>query len=355
MKIDMHVHLEEGPYSNRFFKKTIKSIYEIEGKKDKRSIYDMTEKSELFLKRMQEGDYSEWWMDHYLKAAIKNEVKVVGIIDHLYRFYEAEQYYKKYMDISKSKDGKIQARWLNQVMWHYIDDFIHLVESQKEKWASYGIELRVGIEVDYFDGADEELKNLLEPYDFDYVVGAVHFNDGLMISNPKLLPTFEKIKIEHLYETHYKTTELAIESGLFDMMAHLDNIKILGKVDELQLLYLYEEIAKSLKTHDVVCELNAGMRYHTKLKEVSPSKKFVQTIAKHGVPFTTSSDGHFPNDLGKYNKNMRRILRDVGVDEIVGFNKREREYFSLTGEDITDKHVETQSNKNENEGTPTYF
>ncbi|CAD2074740.1 PHP domain-containing protein [Phocicoccus pinnipedialis] len=337
MKIDMHVHLEEGPYSNRFFKKTIKSIYEIESKKDKRSIYDMTEKSELFLRRMQEGDYSEWWMDYYLKAAIKKDIKVVGIIDHLYRFYEAEVYYKNHMDISKSKDGKIQERWLKQVMWHYMDDFIHLVESQKEKWASYGIELRVGIEVDYFDDADEMLRNILEPYEFDYVVGAVHFNNGLMISNPKLLPTFEKFKIEHIYDAHYQTTERAIESGLFDIMAHIDHIKILGKVDELHLLYMYEEIAKALKTHDVVCELNAGMRYHTKLKEVSPSKKFVQTIAKRGVSFTTSSDGHFPNDLGKYNKNLRRILHDVGVEEIVGFKKRKREYFRLNAEETANK------------------
>ncbi len=39
-------------------------------------------------KRLDEGEYSKWWLDLYLQEALNKGIKEVGIVDHLYRFKE---------------------------------------------------------------------------------------------------------------------------------------------------------------------------------------------------------------------------------------------------------------------------
>lgn len=85
MKIDYHVHLEEGPYSANWIGRTANALEFF--MEDKSYSYDWMQLllSELY-KRMREGDFSEYWLDLYLEQAKQLGIKKVGILDHLYRF-----------------------------------------------------------------------------------------------------------------------------------------------------------------------------------------------------------------------------------------------------------------------------
>ena len=114
MKVDYHIHLEEGPYSLSFVEKSLKAMehFESDDQQEMRHSKKWLEKSiEKMSRRLDEGEYSKWWLDLYLQEALNKGIKEVGIVDHLYRFKETRDYFTKYMDVTSSEVGGKQAKW----------------------------------------------------------------------------------------------------------------------------------------------------------------------------------------------------------------------------------------------------
>lgn len=326
MKVDYHIHLEEGPYSLSFVEKSLKAIEHFEPNQEMRhSKHWLYESMERISKRLAEGEFSKWWLDLYLQEALNKGIKEVGIVDHLYRFKETEAYFRKFMDVSSSETGVKQAKWLDQVMVRSLDEFVGFINSQKEAWAAKGVQLKLGIEADYFVGGEAELKSLLAGYDFDYVIGSVHFHQGWGFDNPELQERFHEYDLVQLYKGHFETVKKAAESKMFDFIAHLDNMKVFNhRPDEGSLLGMYKEVARVLIENDVATEINPGLYYRYPVKEMCPSPQFLDVLVAEGVKFTMSSDSHFPNDLGIYSDQIKNTLKEKGVKEIATFEKRQR-------------------------------
>lgn len=275
-------------------------------------IDDIKRKSALFEERLTQGDYSEWWLDLYLETALQKGLTQVGIVDHLYRFEETKDYFLKYMDVSDTALGNRQREWLDQVMTHNMHEFVDFINSQKAKWQAAGVELKLGIEADYFVGGEEELKALLAPFKFDYIIGSVHFNHGWGFDNPELESKFKEYDLVKLYEDHFSTVINAAESGIFSFIAHLDNLKVFNyRPDEALLLQSYEKVAQALSDNNVATEVNVGLKYRYPVKEQCPSEAFIKVLSEHDVKFTTSSDSHFPHDIGIYNAEIRALLKKM--------------------------------------------
>ncbi len=326
MKVDFHIHLEEGPYSLSFVEKSLRAMEHFEPNQEVRHSKNWLENNIAKMsKRLEEGEYSRWWLDFYLEEAINKGLKEVGIVDHLYRFKETKAYFTKYMDISSSEMGIKQARWLDQVMVRSLPDFVKFIESQKERWASKGVQLKLGMEADYFVGGEAELQSLLEGYDFDYIIGSVHFNNGWGFDNPDLQQKFLEYDLLELYKNHFETVKKAAESKMFNFIAHLDNLKVFNyRPDEASLLGMYKEVADILVKNDVATEINPGLFYRYPVKEMCPSSHFLDILIAKGVKFTMSSDSHFPNDIGIYSNEIKNMLLEKGVQEIATFEKRQR-------------------------------
>lgn len=326
MKVDYHIHLEEGPYSISFVEKSLKAMEHFEPNTETRHSKQWLEESmEKISRRFAEGEYSKWWLDFYLQEALNKGIKEVGIVDHLYRFKETKEYFTTFMDVTSSDIGVKQAKWLDQVMVRSMDEFVGFIQSQKEVWASKGVNLKLGIEADYFVGGEAVLKSLLDGYDFDYIIGSVHFHQGWGFDNPELKDKFMEHDLLQLYKEHFETVKKAAESKIFDFIAHLDNLKVFNhRPDEDLLIGMYKEVARTLAEQDVATEINPGLYYRYPVKEMCPSSQFLDLLIAEGVPFTMSSDSHFPNDLGIYSDLIKNMLIEKGVTEIATFEKRQR-------------------------------
>lgn len=327
MKIDYHIHLEEGPYSLRWLDRTNRAMHYFETGQTatKHTKEWLSNRLEKLTHRVRNGSYDAKWLDLYLQRAKQLGLKEVGIVDHLYRFTETRAYFEKHIDISHSDVGQKQYTWLNQVMTESMAHFVQLIEDAKPKWAKEGVQLKLGMEADYFSGSEEMLASLLAEYDWDYIIGSTHFIHGWGFDNPDTQDRFEEYDLFSLYADFFAEVKKSIQSGLFDVIAHLDNLKVFKKrPDEQLLLPFYEDIAKTLVETDTATEVNAGLYYRYPIQEMCPSPLFLSVLVNHGVKFITSSDAHFPDDLGAYIEDNTNTLREKGVQQVCTFHQRKR-------------------------------
>ncbi|MGM0877965.1 MAG: histidinol phosphate phosphatase domain-containing protein [Bacillota bacterium] len=329
MLIDYHVHLEEGPYSFNWLERTAKALqhFETNEGQENGSRAKIEHQVKQLQKRLNRGCYSDEWLDLYLKKAKQIGLKEVGIVDHLYRFKETKDYFEKALNLDPTDSiGELQSYWLKNVMTEKMDEFVEVIEVAKKRWEKEGVLLKLGIEADYFVGQEHELEVLLKGQPWDYVIGSVHYVDGWGFDNPQTASRFEKLDLEVLYTRFYETVEKMIRSNMFDFVAHLDNLKVFNYkvINESFNLKWYKRMADSLKETNTATEVNAGLYYRYPVKEMCPSVDFLTTIVGNGVPITLSSDSHYPDDLGKYVAENKKMLQQLGVSHLATFNRRER-------------------------------
>ncbi|KIL39784.1 histidinol phosphatase [Gordoniibacillus kamchatkensis] len=325
MKVDFHFHLEEGPYSASWLGRTARALEHVHPQAgeaaEPHSLAWAGGLAELLRDRMEKGCFSEEWLGYYFAEGKARGIERFGMVDHLYRFTEFRSYYESHIVMDDTPLGRMQRYWLDRVCVGSIEPFLQAVRHAKR--AGYPVSL--GVEADFFPGGEAELRRLLAHYELDYVIGSVHFLDGWGFDNPEAQYMFEGKDLAALYKQLFATVQSAAASGLFHIIAHLDNLKVFNfRPDESVLLPMYEEVAAALKKAGVATEINTGLAYRYPVKEACPSPAFLQVLAKHGVPVTMSSDAHFPDDIGTLLDEAAGLLARSGYTEIVYFEGGKR-------------------------------
>lgn len=183
------------------------------------------------------------------------------------------------------------------------------------------IKIRYGIEVDYFPEYERELKNLIESIPVDYVIGSIHFIDDWNFDTDQSL--YGKWTNDRLYEKYFRLLQQAAQSGLFDIIGHIDIIKKFRVYPESNQDQLFEDTIKIIKAHNLVVELNTG-GMDRPCAEFTPSARLLELCFKHHVPVTLSSDAHRQVQIARHYESAIELLLQIGYTEIIGFNNRVR-------------------------------
>lgn len=331
MKVDFHVHLEEGPYSLDWLLKQAESLrppLEREEQSGSRKWATMLVKG--LSKRLQQGPYSSEWLDLYRMRAKQAGIEQVCVVEHLYRFLEYRPYYEQHVRIGSDRLGTAQRRWLSQVANDSLDDFFAFLEKERLRWAEDGIALRIGIELDYFSEGEATLRQVIQDYPWDVCMGAVHFLDGWGYPIQDARERFCREEQIGLYRRYFDKVEQAIQSRLFDVIAHIDGLKAFGvRPDETALLSYYQRVARSLGRTGIATEINTGYGPANRLREFSPSYRFLEILFQNAVPITLSSSATSPDQVGQQLDEARSQLKRVGYKDFAVFEKRERHLIAL--------------------------
>ncbi|MGY5344270.1 PHP domain-containing protein [Paenibacillus glucanolyticus] len=333
MKVDMHFHLEEGPYSLRWLSRTLQALASTEPEREAslghHTLQYGEEMAKLLSRRIQQGCYSEEWLDRYLNTGRKRGIGQFGVVDHLYRFRECRPYYERHMLLDDTPVGRMQQAWLDQVCVASLSDFVRFVTEAKASRP----DLALGIEADFFPGGEHELREILAGSEWDYVIGSVHFLDGWGFDNPETKSKFEGRDPVQTYKHYYELLRQACLSGLFHIIAHPDNLKVFGfrPVDEKELLPYYRMLAKEMVQSGVITEINTGLAYRYPIGESCPSPLFLSVLAEYKVPLTLSSDAHFPDDIGMLLDQAKADVERMGYKELVAFRDGKRMLVPING------------------------
>jgi histidinol-phosphatase (PHP family) len=196
------------------------------------------------------------------------------------------------------------------------------IEKVKEKFSGQ-IEILFGLEVDYFPGEEKLISKALAPFNFDYVIGSIHFLDDWNYDTDR--SRYDKYDNDLLYKWYFKELQKAASSGLFDIMAHPDLIKKFQIWPYSSQRELYEETAKIFAESGVAYEINTS-GIDRPCGEFFPGEEFMNALYNAGVPVTLGSDSHKAKQIGRYFEEAVNLLKKTGYEEIVRFRGRNKIY-----------------------------
>jgi histidinol-phosphatase (PHP family) len=236
--------------------------------------------------------------DEYIAPALLAGLSEIGFSEHLVLTDDQQDWSIKRTDIPE-----------------YINKIKTLRDRNKD------IKIKTGFEVDYLPGKEDEIKSLIQQLDLDYVIGSVHY---LGESTVDLSPEFYKNKnIDHLFEEYFDQVCAAIATGLFDIIAHCDLIRIFGCKFSADPEPFYRKIAKKMKEYDVAFEVNTNGR-NRPLADFYPDRRFLHVFRDEGVPVCVNSDAHLPLRVGQFFDEAYDLLFKAGYTDMAVFGKRER-------------------------------
>ena len=182
------------------------------------------------------------------------------------------------------------------------------------------INVLFGIEVDYFPELENEIREALQRFNFDYVIGSIHFLDEWNYDTDK--SRYPEFANDYLYKWYFDELQKAVKSRMFDYMGHPDLIKKHCIWPETSQSAIYQQTAKVFAESGVAYEVNTSGRDRP-CGEFFPNRELIGEFFKAGVPVTLGSDSHNSNQIGRYFNEAKELLREAGYQSLVRYKGRE--------------------------------
>ena len=179
-------------------------------------------------------------VERYLAAAAAAGIEELGVSEHVYRFRQALDLWRHPLWVENAVDD--------------LDAYCEFVR---------GTPLRLGIECDYVPGAEERTAALLGARDFDYVVGSVHFvGEGDAAVDHDGFDVWEGGgDADEIWRRYFEALAACARSGLFDILAHPDLVKVWGRarpLPERDLRAFYEPAVEAIAESGIAVEVSTA-------------------------------------------------------------------------------------------------
>ncbi len=213
--------------------------------------------------------------------------------------------------------------------------FPQYVSEVKELQKAFPGQVLLGIEMDWMEKELDFIKNALNAYNFDYVIGSVHFLQTWGYDDdPKDWQSLRKNHCHEHYVNYFQTTRRMAESKLFNIAGHIDLIKIFSIdyfntwVSLPQAQNVIGDALLAVKDAGMALEISsAGLR--KMCKEIYPGPHIMALAAEIQLPISFGSDAHNVKDVGADFDKLAQYARSYGYEHSVWFcqgNVFEREF-----------------------------
>ncbi len=183
-----------------------------------------------------------------------------------------------------------------------VKDYINEVQRLKEKYKEQ-ITIYCGIEQDYFS---------IEPLEYDYIIGSVHY----VLKNGEYLPVDMSAKeMENFVSKHYngdvygycedyfelvgdlyEKTKCQI-IGHFDLVTKFNEVLPLIDINNERYVNAYKKALNKLLKTPVIFEINTGAISRGYRTGSYPDDNMIHIIAKTGKAFVICSDSHSTDSI----------------------------------------------------------
>jgi histidinol-phosphatase (PHP family) len=247
--------------------------------------------------------------ERYRTVAAERGIEELGVAEHVHRFTAA-------LDVWQHPFWRRSAT-------DDLDDYVTFVREETD--------LRLGIEADFVPGREDRMAALLDEHEWDYVVGSVHFLGDYAVDwdDPEIDVWRRESTPERVWKRYFDAVRASALSGLFDIIAHPDLVKIWGPppsgrpLPDTDPRRYYEPAIEAMLDAGVAMEVStAGLR--KPVAEIYPARAMLEMAVDAGLPIALSSDAHLPTQVGYGYEQAVKLLEDCGVREICVFEGRVR-------------------------------
>ncbi len=237
-------------------------------------------------------------IETYVQHAIEHNIDVFGFSDHAPMNFDP-LYRMRFEDMA-----------------HYRDEVLHV----KRQYAG-DIEILYAYEVDFLEG---HMDARVLDAEVDYLIGSVHFIEGWGFDNPEFIGRYEHENIDVIWQRYFDLIERMAQSRLFDIVGHLDLIKVFKYLPSRPIRDIAHRAIKAIKAADMVVEINVS-GYRKPIAEPYPSPELLALTYEAGIPITFGSDAHQPEQIGLFRAEAEALAKDIGYTQCATFRNRNRE------------------------------
>ena len=259
----------------------------------------------------------------YCETAARAGVDEIALTEHLFRFRQADAILAGFWDEDPNPElrASLAAYWKD----HAHADLDAYVAAVLEAKAA-GLPVVLGLEVDHYAGRMDKVASVLDGYPFDVLLGSVHWVGAWgfdQLGDPVVDAEWDARSIESVWDAYTDALEELAASGVCDVLAHPDLVKISGGRPSVPDEW-YDRMAEAAASSGMAAELSsAGWR--KPVAEAYPAPALLSRFRKAGVPATTASDSHGLGDVASRSSDLRALLADAGYETLTAFRGRRPE------------------------------
>lgn len=252
---------------------------------------------------LEKGPYTKEWLDEFVNKAIERKIKEVYFLEHTYIFKE---FYFLYDEMKNY--NAYQNNWYRNKAKkaRSIKSYLKFIEEMKKY--KFPIKMKFGLEVCYSPEHEEQIKEWKEKLPLDFMVGAVHFIDGWCFCNKMQKWKCEDYDMSKIYTRYFELLTDLAKSKLFDGLAHPNALQCFGAFPPGGFYPMYVELAKQINASNMYIEESSGLAINYGNMPLGMNYDMLEAMRKEGVVIHTASDAHNPSDLGKYIREMEKYI-----------------------------------------------
>jgi histidinol-phosphatase (PHP family) len=241
-------------------------------------------------------------VDEYIERAIELGIGVYGFSEH------APMDFDEGYRVGFGEMGAYEAEIL----------------SARERYAGQ-IDIRLGYEVDWLPG---HMDDRVLGAEVDFLIGSVHFLDTWGFDNPEFIGEWRERDVDTVWEEYFAAVTEMVRSGYFDIVGHLDLIKLFGDWPGGDIREIARPTLDAIAKSDMVLEINtAGLR--KPVGEIYPTQVLLSEAYARDIPITFGSDAHAIDQVGAGLDEAYALARSIGYKQAVTFTKRKREMITF--------------------------
>lgn len=272
------------------------------------------------------GRYPDGHVAAYVEAALERGVTELGFTEHLYRCREAATVLGRFWvdERTPSDIAGLTADMVRADLTLSLDDYVNAVLAAKQS----GLPVKLGLEVDFFPETIEAVTDLLAPYPWDFLIGAVHWIGGWAVDASHSLFEFDRRGVDRAWDEYFSLEAQLAASGAVDVLAHVDVIKKYGRVPATDPTPWYQSVVRAAADSNTAVEVSSqGLR--NPAAEVYPAPLLLKAFRRAGVAITLASDAHRPSQAGWGHQEVVSAARAAGYDSHLRFSRRVRSSHAL--------------------------
>lgn len=171
------------------------------------------------------------------------------------------------------------------------------------------IEVKLGLEVDFFPNnpRNNELEEILSKYDFDFLIGSVHYINEFPLDYLKSdWEVLSQKEIDKIHISYWENIKLMAETNKYSIIGHIDLPKKLGFMPSLNLSNYINDAILAIKASNAMVEINTAGAFKA-CKEIYPSTEILNQCKDLGIKIIVNDDAHTIDELGQYYKQLEEL------------------------------------------------